>query len=268
MSHGISGKVAIVTGAAGGIGRATALRFARAGADVVIADMDLNAAARWGEELTAVTVPDEVIGLGRRSFGFQGNLSDRASAVELVRRTVAELGTVDFIVNAAGGVVAPVDRSFASTTTDEDMELLFAANYRTVVNCCQAAAAHMRERRSGVIVNVTSGIGHAEPRGALAHYAFAKAAVTMFTRSLAGELGPLGVRANAIAPGTTMTARIAKLAEERGIGIPSQIDSIALRRFGTADDIAKVAEFLVSDLASFVTGQSIAVNGGWTLGPC
>ena len=126
----------------------------------------------------------------------------------------------------------------------------------------------MRERRSGVIVNVTSGIGHAEPRGALAHYASAKAAVTMFTRSLAGELGPLGVRANAIAPGTTMTARIAKLAEERGIGIPSQIDSIALRRFGTADDIAKVAEFLVSDLASFVTGQSIAVNGGWTLGPC
>jgi NAD(P)-dependent dehydrogenase (short-subunit alcohol dehydrogenase family) len=95
----------------------------------------------------------------------------------------------------------------------------------------------------------------------------AKAALTSFTRALAGELGPSGIRVNAIAPGIIFTARVAKLAKERNLGTDIQLAEVALRRWGYADDVAKVVEFLASDLAGYVTGQSIAVNGGGTLGP-
>ena len=267
MSEGIAGKIAIVTGGARGIGRATALRLARAGADVVIADMDLDGARIWGETLSAPTVMAEIEALGRRSIGVQGDLSKRADANELIARTVAELGRVDILVNNAGGVIAPVETSYASITPDEDMDVLFAANYKTMVYCCQAAAPHMKAQKSGAIVNVTSGRGDASPNGSLAHYTAAKAGVTMFTRALAGELGPDGIRVNAVSPGTTMSARVASLAVQRGIGTPDQAQRIALRRLGQPEDLAKVIEFLASDLAGFVTGQCIAVNGGSSLGP-
>ena len=266
MSEGIAGKIAVVTGAARGVGRATALRLARAGADVVISDLDLDGAKTWGETLTAATVMDEVKALGRRSIGVEGDLSDRAAANSLIERTVREMGRIDILVNNAGGVIAPVETSFATTTPDEDMELLFNANYRTMVNCSQAAAPHLRAQ-SGAIVNVTSGVGTVPPNGSIAHYVAFKGGVTLFTRSLAAELGPDGVRVNAVSPGTTLTARIVAQAERRGIGTPDQVQNIALRRFGQADDIAKVIEFLASDLAGFVTGQCIAVNGGASLSP-
>ena len=263
------GKVVVVTGAARGMGRAIALRLARAGADVALADIDLEGARVWGEVLNAATVADEVRAIGRRSIALQGDLSRRDAANELISKTVKELGRIDVVVNCAGGAITKMETSYASNSPDEDMQLLFGANYSSAVNCCQAAVPHLRSAGPGAaIVNITSGAGNAAvPNGSLAHYVASKHALTSYTRALAGELGPEGIRVNAIAPGIVFTARVATLAKERHLGTDEQVKGVALRRWGQADDIAKVVEFLASDMAGYITGQCIAVNGGATLSP-
>lgn len=262
------GKVAIVTGAARGIGRGVALRLARAGADVAIIDIDLDGAKVWGEELTAASVPDEIRALGRRSAAVQADLGDFAAAQEAVRKLIAEMGGVHFLVNVAGGGITPMETSQAATTSSEDMEKLFAANYKSAVACSQAVLPMMREQRFGSIVNITAQSGcFAPPMGFLAHYGAAKAAVNHFTRSLAGQVGPDGVRVNAVSPGFVATARISGQ-KMTGESASSFEQGVPLRRLGTPDDIAKAVEFLTSDLSDYITGQVLAVNGGSTLGPC
>lgn len=262
------GKVAIVTGAARGIGRGIALRLARAGADVAIIDIDLEGARVWGEELTAASVPDEIRALGRRSAAVQADLGDYAAAQDAVRTLIAEMGGVHFLVNVAGGGITPMETSQAATTSSEDMEKLFAANYKSAVACSQAVLPTMREQRFGSIVNITAQSGcFAPPMGFLSHYGAAKAAVNHFTRSLAGQVGPDGVRVNAVAPGFVATARISGQ-KMTGDSAASFEQSVPLRRLGTPDDIAKAVEFLTSDLSDYITGQVLAVNGGSTLGPC
>lgn len=267
MSRKLDGKVAIVTGAARGIGRAIALQLARAGANVVIADLDLNGAGQWGEELTAGSVMDEVRALGRRSLGVEGDLGDRLFAQRVVDQVVCEFGGVDILVNVAGGAITDAATSPGSVSPESDLDLVFSANYKSAVFCCQAATHSLKQRR-GAIVNFSSTVGsHPSATGALAHYAASKAAVNSFTRSLAAELGPFGVRVNAVLPGIIMTARIAALAQKRAIGTADDIERIPLRRFGQPDDIAKVVEFLASDDAGYITGQCLAVNGGITRSP-
>jgi NAD(P)-dependent dehydrogenase (short-subunit alcohol dehydrogenase family) len=266
LERSLEGQVAIVTGGGGGIGRAVALRLARAGADVAIGDLDLANDARWGAKLSAADVPGEVRALGRRSVGLVADLGERASCNQLVDLTRAELGRVDILVNAAGGAFTAPETSFASSTPGADMEALFRANYCGTVACCQAVAPWLRAQGSGAIVNFTSGGVVAPPiDGSLVHYLAAKAAVGLYTRSLAAELGPSGVRVNAVAPGIVHSPRVASLAVQRGIGSQEQTAHIPLRRFGTPDDIAKVVEFLVGDLAGYMTGQVISANGGLTL---
>ncbi|MGO4836318.1 SDR family NAD(P)-dependent oxidoreductase, partial [Rhizobiaceae sp. 2RAB30] len=134
--------------------------------------------------------------------------------------------------------------------------------------CCQSAAPIMKEQGSGAIVNVTSQTGVSIlPGGLLAVYGAAKAAVAMLTRNLASELGPHGIRVNAIAPGIIMTARVAAQAAARGIGTDTQAQSLPLRRLGTVEDCAGVLEFLVTDLSQYVTGQVICADGGAVLTP-
>lgn len=269
MTNFFEGKVAVVTGAARGMGRAIALRLARAGADVVVADIDLDGAKKWDEKLSAATVPDEIRALGRRAIGVEGDLSKRSAANELIERAASEMGRIDILVNCAGGAISPIERSQASITPDEDMQLLFGANYASAVYCCQAATPHLRKAGPGAcIVTISSGAGNTvAPNGVLAHYVASKHALTSFTRALAGELGPAGIRVNAIAPGVVHTARVAKLAKERNLGTDDQLKEIPLRRWGEADDIAKAVEFLASDMASYITGQCLAVNGGASLSP-
>lgn len=246
------------------MGRGIALQLARAGADVAIADIDLDGARAWGETLTAATVMDEVRALGRRSVGFEGDLSQQASANRMVSEAVAALGGVDILVNVAGGAITDAAASFASTSPESDLDLLLSVNYKSTVFCCQAAAPHLKERK-GAIVNFSSTAGtHPSPTGALAHYGASKAAVNSFTRSLAGELGPFGVRVNAVLPGLILTARVAAQAEKRGIATSGEVDRIPLRRLGQVEDLTRVVEFLVSDDAGYITGQCIAVNGGLT----
>lgn len=262
-------QVAIVTGAARGIGRGFALRLARLGCHVVIADLNLNSAADFGEELAASTVPDEIVALGRHSIGVEGDLTRRSDVAVLVDRAMAEFGRIDLLVNNAGGAVVPIEGSTASAMTDEDMHKMFDLNLMTTIHCCQAVVPHMRRQRGGNIINVAStlGLDAAHRGGRMAHYGMAKTAVVQYTRFLAIELGPEGIRVNCIAPGSTATARVVAQAKARNMVTDADLPKIPLRRFATVEDMAGPLEFLATDLSSYVTGQCISVCGGKVLTP-
>ena len=265
LSQPLAGKHAIVTGGGGGMGRSHALRLARLGADVVVMDRDLEVSRRYGEELTAASVMAEIEALGRRSLGVQADLSDPAHAADAVDRAVETFGPIDVLVNNAGGAITPIERSQASVSPPDDIELLWRANMLTTVNCCRAAASYLTRPGASVINIATGGVDIDPVNGSNAIYAAVKAAVVRFTRSLAVELGPSGVRANSIAPGLIETARIKAMAVERALGTPEQVAGIPLRRFGTTEDVSAVVEFLATDLSAYVTGECIRVTGGTEL---
>lgn len=260
-------KVAIVTGAARGIGRGFALRLGHLGCHVVIADLDLQGAEKFGETLTAATVADEIIALGRRSIGVEVDLTRRADASHLVDRTLSEFGRIDILVNNAGGAVAPIETSRASEMSDEHINGMFDLNLMTTIHCSQAVVSHMRRQGSGNIINVgsTLGLDAAHRQGRMAHYGIAKTAVIQYTRFLAIEVGPYGIRVNCIAPGSTATARVVSQAKARNMVTDSDLPRIPLRRLGTVEDMAGPLEFLATDLSSYVTGQCISVCGGKVL---
>ncbi|HSW18864.1 MAG TPA: SDR family NAD(P)-dependent oxidoreductase [Ramlibacter sp.] len=264
----LRGQTALVTGAARGLGRAYALRLARLGADVAITDIDLQGAAQFGEKLTAATVPAEIEALGRRSIGLQADLTRRDQAVSAVERAISHFGRLDILVNNAGGAITPAERSRASEASEEDTRLLFDVNFMSMQFCCQAAAPTMKAQGRGVIVNVSSQSGVSTyKQGLIAAYAASKAAVAHYTRYLAAELGPHGIRANCISPGVMLTARVAQAVAQRGIGSPEELAQIPLGRFGEPEDCAGALEFLATDLSRYVTGQVISVCGGAVLTP-
>ncbi|MGJ7510905.1 SDR family NAD(P)-dependent oxidoreductase [Variovorax sp. GT1P44] len=264
----LQGKSAIVTGGARGLGRAYALRLASLGADVAIIDLNLDGAAEFGEKLGAASVPAEIEQLGRRSLGIQADLTRRDEAFRAIESALAALGRIDILVNNAGGAITPAERSLASVTPEEDTRLLMDVNYMSTVHCCQAAAPAMQRQGSGVIVNISSQSGITTyNQGLLAAYAASKAAVTHYTRYLAAELGPKGIRANCLAPGVMLTARVAAQAAARGIGTDAEAAKVPLRRLGQVEDCAGVLEFLATDLSQYVTGQVISVCGGAVLTP-
>jgi NAD(P)-dependent dehydrogenase (short-subunit alcohol dehydrogenase family) len=261
----LKGKVAIVTGGAGGIGRAYALRLAQLGADVAIIDIDLAVASRYGEALTAASVMEEVRAFGGRSIGVEADLSQQQQAAAAIEKVAKELGRIEILVNNAGGAITPIDRSRSSDTPLEDTEKLFAVNFYSMVHCCQAAAPHLR-KQGGAVVNIaTSGVDRTAGNGRLAMYSAAKAAVLRYTQSLAVELGPDGVRVNCISPGIIESARIKAQAAARKLGTDAQARANPLRRLGTPEDCAGALEYLVTDLSRYVTGECIRVSGGATL---
>jgi 3-oxoacyl-[acyl-carrier protein] reductase len=264
----LDGKVAIVTGAARGIGRAYALRCAALGADVVISDLNLAGAAKIGEALTAESVMAEVEALGRRSIGVEGNLMDPDTVTRLFDETMAAFGRVDILVNNAGVAVARDSGTHASDTTPAAFDYLIGANLKTAQMCSAAAARIMKAQMTGVIVNISSQTGvDLLDDGNLAVYGAAKAGVSYLTRCLAAELGPHGIRVNAIAPGIVKTARLGMLDPSMGVGTEDQVNAIALRRFAEPEDMANVMEFLVTDLSGYVTGQVISACGGVVMHP-
>jgi NAD(P)-dependent dehydrogenase (short-subunit alcohol dehydrogenase family) len=255
----LDGRVAIVTGAGKGIGAGCARALAEAGADVVCA-------ARTQADIDAVAA--EVRALGRRALAVATDVMVTEQLEGLVARAAEEFGRIDILVNNAGGLIAPIERSAASITPDDDTKLLFDANYSSMLYCCQAVVPGMRQAGGGVIVNISSQSGvSVYPGGIMAAYAAAKAAVTHYTRYLAAEVGPWGIRANCIAPGIIMTSRVAMQAAQRGVGTNAQAEAIPLRRLGTPEDCAGVLEFLATDLSCYVTGQCICVDGGVVMTP-
>jgi 3-oxoacyl-[acyl-carrier protein] reductase len=264
----LTGKVAIVTGAARGLGRAYALRLARLGADVVICDVNLAGAARIGEQLTAESVTAEAEALGVRAIGVEGDLREPATARHLVDRTLEAFGRIDILVNNAGVAVARGSGTLATETTPDGFDYLVDVNLKSVQLCCAAVASTMKRQRSGVIVNISSQTGISVLDGGnLAVYGAAKAGVAYLTRTLAAELGPYGIRVNAIAPGIVETERLKRLDPSMGVGTPKQLEAIALKRFGNTEDLANVVEFLTTDLSGYVSGQVISVCGGAVLHP-
>ncbi len=264
----LAGKAAIVTGAARGLGRAYALRLAALGADVAVVDINLDAASEFGEALGAESVPAEIERQGRRGLGIQVDLAKRDEARRAIREAHEAFGRLDILVNNAGGALTPAARSRASESPEEDTRFLLDVNYMSAVHCCQAAAPLMKAQRSGVIVNISSQSAISTyQQGLLAAYSAAKAAVTVYTRYLAAELGPFGIRANCLAPGIMMTSRVAAQAAMRGVGTDEEAERVPLRRLGDVEDCAGVLEFLTTDLSRYVTGQVISVCGGAVLTP-
>lgn len=263
MRGTLKGQTAIVTGAARGVGRGIALHLASLGADVLAADLDFSAAGEFGEEFKSGPVDQEIVGLGSRAARYEGDLSIAANARAMTQQCIDTFGRVDILVNNAGGMIVPMERSQPSGVPEADVRKLFDVNYMTMLHCCQAAGLAMRQQRSGAIVNISSCAARfIMPAGMSATYGAFKAAVTHYTRSLALEFAPLGIRVNAIAPSVVLTARIVAQAEARGIGRPEAAKDIPLGRYATPQDIANVVEFLVTDLSCYVVGQCISVCGG------
>lgn len=260
----LQGKVALVTGGARGLGRAYVLHLAQLGADVVVNDINLNAAAEYEESLSAPTVMAEVEALGCRSLGIEADVNDKAAMDGMVEETLSTFGRLDILVNNAGGALHTPPQNAASNAAEEHYRYIMDINLTGTIFSCQAASRPMMEQRSGKIVNVASQAGLWSGRnGNGMAYKVAKAGIIHYTRVLAAELGPYNVNVNCIAPGWILSSRAVaggrNSAETRARLEPE----IPLRRLGMPEDCAKVVEFLVTDLSDYVTGQCIPVCGGY-----
>jgi len=254
-------KVALVTGSARGLGRAYALRLAKLGADVVINDVDLKAANEFNEQLSAPTVMDEVRNLGRRAIGVQADVSKKADVDRMFKKILDEFGRIDLLVNNAGARLRG-GAGWASSVPPEDLRFIIEVNLVGAILYSQAASVPMKQQKTGNIINVSSIAGLEVSRsGRAADYCVAKAGVFHYTRLLAAELGPYGIRVNCIAPGIITSSRVTATGQA-----PEHLARVfPLGRFGTPEDCANVIEFLASDLSGYVTGQCITIDGGYSL---
>jgi len=263
----LSGQVAIVTGGGRGLGRAYALRLAGLGANVAICDLDLKSFKEFEAEaksMTGESTVAELEALGVKALGYELDVADQKAVDAMVADVKKKWGRVDILVaNAGGGRGRPVDTK-ASTLDPALLHLVTAMNLFGTVYCCNAVAPVMKQHRSGKIVTVSSVAGlSTSSDGGYAHYGAAKAAIAHYTRYLAQDLGPYGITANCIAPGTITTGRIvATVMPGSADANVDRTERVALRRLGTVDDCAKVVEFLVTDLSDYVTGVVIPIDGG------
>ena len=260
----LANKVALVTGGARGLGRAYVLHLAQLGADVVVNDVDLDAARAYDEPLTAATVADEVEAFGRRALAIEADVSDKAAVEAMLRQTIDAFGRLDILVNNAGGMLYPPPDHSAATAPPDHYRYILDINLTGAIYCCQAAAPHMQAARSGKIVNVASqaGLWSGRDGGGVA-YKVAKAGVIQYTRVLAAELGPHNIHVNCIAPGFMLSSRAVAQGRNRPPIRDRLLQDIPLGRLGMPEDCAKVVEFLVTDLSDYVTGQCIPVCGGY-----
>jgi 3-oxoacyl-[acyl-carrier protein] reductase len=245
VSRPLDGKTALVTGAGTGIGRAIAHAFGAAGASVMLA-------GRRREPLESVR--QEVEAAGGMAHVHVADVSEQPQAAGLVEAAAKTLGRLDILVNNAGRTY---DQLILRMKWDE-LEKTLATNLQSMFYTCAAAGKIMLGQRSGSIINVTSVVALTGNAGQSAYVA-SKAGVIGLTKSLAQEFGSRSIRVNAIAPGFIETEMTASLTDE----LKAQyLSRVPLRRFGTADEVARVAVFLGSDAAAYMTGQTLAVDGG------
>ena len=248
----LTNKGAIVTGGAMGIGEAIVERLAQAGASVMIADVNTDAASQTASRINAS---------GGNVHFIKADVGSVADAERVVQSTVEAFGRLDVLVNSAG--IYPFSK--ALEISEEMWDRVYKVNTKGVFFYSKAAAQNMIDcGNGGRIVNIAStGALGPTPTGGLAHYDSSKSAVVMITKALALELGPYGITVNAVAPGSTLTAGTGeRLKGERGKFLSSKLP---LRRIGEPDDIAKVVLFLVSSAADYMTGSLVTVDGGYLL---
>lgn len=245
----LEGKVALVTGAARGIGKAIALRFASEGADIAFTDLAIDDNGRATEE--------EIRALGVRVKGYASNAANFDEAHKTVEEVVKDFGGLDILVNNAG----ITKDGLMLRMSEAQWDAVMAVNLKSAFNFVHACVPVMMRRRGGSIINMASVVG-VHGNAGQANYAASKAGMIALAKSVAQEMGPKGIRANAIAPGfieTAMTEALPDSVREEWK------KKIPLRRGGTPDDVADVAVFLASHLSSYVSGQVIQVDGGMNM---
>jgi 3-oxoacyl-[acyl-carrier protein] reductase len=259
----LDGKVAIVTGGARGLGRAYAHRLASLGATIVVCDLDLKSYAEFAldaKAMTGETTVAEIEAAGGGALGYQLDVTDRPAVEAMVDEVAGRLGRVDILICNAGGIGGEPTETRASALDPALLQLVVSMNLYGTVYSVSAVTPYMKRQRSGRIVTVSSMAASSPSKdGSNAHYGAAKAAIEQYTRYLAQELGPFGINANCIAPGSILTGRMA------GVVRPDNRDPaerVALRRRGTVEDCAKVVEFLCTDRSDYVTGAVIPIDGG------
>ena len=242
----LEGKVALITGAARGIGKAIALRYAAEGADIAFTDLNIDESGRATEA--------EIAAFGVRVKAYASNAADFAATHAVVEEVVKDFGRIDVLVNNAG----ITKDTLMMRMTEQQWDAVLTVNLKSAFNFIHAVTPVMARQRSGSIINMSSVVGVSGNAGQC-NYSASKAGMIGLAKSIAKEMGPRGIRANCIAPGFIITDMTAALPEEVREAWAKQIP---LRRGGTPEDVANVALFLASDLASYVSGQVIHCCGG------
>ncbi len=251
MDGRLTGKVALVTGSRRGIGRGIALEFAREGADVVVNDVT-------GEN-EAENVSGEIRTLGRRALVVMADVTEREQVQRMVQRIVTEMGRIDILVNNAGveSIVSVLE------LTEAEWDRVTRTNLKGEFLCLQAAAREMVKTGGGAIINIGSvQAGMVLP--GRTHYAPSKRAIEALTANAAAELAPHGIRVNCIHPGLIDTDMTTWVMKDPNV-LPVVLERIAMHRAGRPSEIGRAAVFLASDDASYVTGQSLYVDGGFQI---
>lgn len=247
----LSGKTALITGAARGIGKAIALKFAAEGANIAFTDLFID------EEHGGLATEREIAALGVKAKGYASNAADFAQSEEVVKQVKDEFGSIDILVNNAG----ITKDGLMLRMTEQQWDAVIAVNLKSAFNFIHACVPVMMRQRGGSIINMASVVG-VHGNAGQSNYAASKAGLIALAKSVAQEMGPKGIRANAIAPGFIDTAMTQALSDEVR---KEWISKIPLRRGGTVDDIANTAIYLASDLSSYVSGQVIQVDGGMNM---
>lgn len=245
----LEGKVAVVTGAARGIGKEIALKYASEGADIAFTDLVIDENGKKTEE--------EIAALGVRCKGYPSDASDFAATEAVVEEIKKDFGRIDVLVNNAGITMD----GLMLRMTEKQWDKVISVNLKSAFNYIHAVLPVMMRQKSGSIINMASVVG-VHGNAGQANYAASKAGLIALAKSIAQEVGSRGIRANAIAPGFIETAMTAALPDEVRA---EWIKGIPLRRGGQVQDIANVAVFLASDMSSYVTGQVIQVDGGMNM---
>jgi 3-oxoacyl-[acyl-carrier protein] reductase len=244
MSGLLEGKKAIITGSSRGIGRSIALEFAAQGADVVI---NYNKSKAEAEQVAA-----EVERLGQRALVIGASVNDLAAVQTMIKQAEREFGTIDIMVNNAGSVKDVLLLMMSEDAWDEVMN----TNLKGTFYSCREVIRVMIKHKTGSIINIAS-LSGISGRTGQCNYAASKGGILAFTKSLAQEVGRLGIRVNAIAPGFVQSSMTENISSEI-----LEIELIALRRLGRPEEVAKTAVFLASEMSTYITGTTLHVNGG------